>query len=87
VVRRRGRAGAGIDSGVDLGGGVGTLGWLRGRAGAGSGAAAEDVFVGVALGAGRLAGAQRSIYPRQEAGGQPRQTIYNNTGKLHMSKS
>ncbi|KAJ7910182.1 hypothetical protein B0H13DRAFT_1876978 [Mycena leptocephala] len=46
---------------VDAGGGVWALGQLRGRASAGSGAVAEDVFVGgVALGAGR------SIHPRRD---------------------
>ncbi|KAJ7850541.1 hypothetical protein B0H13DRAFT_2086947, partial [Mycena leptocephala] len=64
VVRRRGRALVLIWVGmVSLWiwvGGVRALGRLRGRAGAGGGAAAEYVFVGgMALGAGRLAGAQR----------------------------
>ncbi|KAJ7906067.1 hypothetical protein B0H13DRAFT_2507923, partial [Mycena leptocephala] len=47
--------------------GIRALGRLRGRAGAGGGAAAEDVFVGgVALGAGWLVGTQRTIHPRQD---------------------
>ncbi|KAJ7912783.1 hypothetical protein B0H13DRAFT_2006129 [Mycena leptocephala] len=44
------------------------FGAVAGTGRGGGGAAAEDVFVGdVALGAGQLAGAQRSIHPRQDS--------------------
>ncbi|KAJ7912771.1 hypothetical protein B0H13DRAFT_1874487 [Mycena leptocephala] len=60
---RRGR----IAAHTAAGGGVWALGRLWGRAGAGGEVAADDVFVGgVAFGAGHLAGAQRSIHPRQD---------------------